>query len=160
MAEAGPFEEFFERHHRRLYAGLCVVTGSRDEAEEIMQEAFLQVWQRWDRVARMDEPAGYLFRTAMNVSRKRTRRAALAARRAVGLAPMPDVYARVDDRDVVIRALRDLPTRERAAVVLTALEEYSSSEAGELLGIADSTVRVLAGRARVSMRDAIGSDDR
>jgi RNA polymerase sigma factor (sigma-70 family) len=146
VADPVPFEEFFERHHRRLYAGLCVVTGSRDEAEE--------------RVARMDEPAGYLFRTAMNVSRKRTRRAALAARRAFGLAPMLDVFGQVDDRDVVIRALRDLPPRERAAVVLTALEEYSSSEAGELLGIADSTVRVLVGRARVSMRDAIGSDDR
>jgi RNA polymerase sigma factor (sigma-70 family) len=136
------------------------VTGSRDEAEDVMQEAFLQVWQRWDRICRMDKPAGYLFRTAMNLTRKRRRRAALALKRAVGLAPPADAFAQVDDRDELIRAMRSLTPRERAAIVLTALEEYSSREAGQMLGISDSTVRVLAGRARTSMRSSIGSDTR
>ena len=154
------FEDLFERHHARLFAGLCLVTGSRSEAEDVMQEAFLQVWQRWDRVSNMDEPAGYLFRTAMNLTRKRRRRATVALKRAVGLASTPDAFAQVDDRDELIRAIQGLAPRERAAIVLTALEEYSSSEAGRMLGIADSTVRVLAGRARTSMRSSIGSDQR
>ena len=160
MGTESSFEDFFERYHRRLFAGLCLVTGSRDEAEDVMQEAFLQVWQRWDRVSGMDQPAGYLFRTAMNLTRKRGRRAALALKRAAGLAPEPDAFAQVDDRDELIRAMQELAPRERAAIVLTALEEYSSREAGEMLGIADSTVRVLAGRARISMRSSIGSDQR
>jgi RNA polymerase sigma-70 factor (ECF subfamily) len=150
------FEEFFDRYHAKLFAGLCLVTESRDEAEEVVQEAFLRVLQRWDRVSAMDDPAGYLFRTAMNVCRKRTRRARIAARRALGLAPQADAFAQVDARDAVIRAMRDLTPRERAAIVLTALEEYSSHEAGEMLGVADSTVRVLAARARASMRSAMG----
>ena len=160
MGTESSFEDFFERYHRRLFAGLCLVTGSRDEAEDVMQEAFLQVWQRWDRICRMDQPAGYLFRTAMNLTRKRGRRAALALKRAAGLAPEPDAFAQVDDRDELSRAMQELAPRERAAIVLTALEEYSSREAGEMLGIADSTVRVLARRARTSMRSSIGSDQR
>jgi RNA polymerase sigma-70 factor (ECF subfamily) len=160
VATSVGFEGFFEQHHGRLFAGLCLVTGSRSEAEDVMQEAFLRVWQRWDRVSEMDEPAGYLFRTAMNVARTRRRRAALALKRAVGLASSSDAFAQVNDRDELIRAIGELAPRERAAIVLTALEEYSSKEAGQMLGIADSTVRVLAGRARTSMRSSIGSDQR
>lgn len=156
--EPTSFEGFFEEHHRRLFAGLCLVTGSREEAEELMQEAFLRVWQRWDRVSLMEQPGGYLYRTAMNLFRKRTRRAAVAARRAVGLTPRPDAFEQVDDRDAVIQAMKDLSPREREAVVLTALEGYTSHEAGGILGISDSTVRVLAGRARSTMRSTIGGD--
>ena len=160
VSEPARFEEFFERHHARLFAGLCLVTQSRDEAEDVAQEAFLRVWQRWDRVAAMDDPAGYLFRAAMNLHRKRVRRARVAARRALGLAPRADAFEQVDDRDALIRAMRDLTPHERAAIVLTALEEYSSREAGEMLGVADSTVRVLAARARASMRSAMGGGKR
>ena len=39
-----------------------------------MQDAFLSVWERWDRVGEMDDPLGYLYRTAMNLFRKRYRR--------------------------------------------------------------------------------------
>jgi RNA polymerase sigma-70 factor (ECF subfamily) len=160
VIEPPRFEELFERYHARLFAGLCLVTESRDEAEEIAQEAFLRVWQRWDRVSAMDDPAGYLFRTAMNLLRKRARRTRVAARRALGLAPRPDAFGQVDDRDALIRAMRDLTPHERAAIVLTALEEYSSREAGEMLGVADSTVRVLAARARASMRSAMEGGER
>ena len=56
------------------------MTGNRAEAEELMQDAFLSVWERWDRVSGMDDPIGYLYRTAMNLFRKRYRRAMLAVR--------------------------------------------------------------------------------
>src|SRR5712691_1505391 len=69
------FEEFFQDHHARLFAALCLTTGSRDESEEIMQDAFLKIWERWDRVSRMDAPVGFLYRTAMNTFLKRYRRA-------------------------------------------------------------------------------------
>ena len=54
-----------------------------------MQDAFLTVWERWDRVGGMDDPVGYLYRTAMNLFRKRYRRAMLSVRRTVGLAHLP-----------------------------------------------------------------------
>ena len=54
MTEAETFEEFFEGHRRQLFGALCLITGNRFEAEEITQEAFVRVWERWDRVAAMD----------------------------------------------------------------------------------------------------------
>ena len=63
---------------------MYLVTGNAQEAEEMMQDAFGAVWERWDRVSVMDEPTGYLYRTAMNRFRSRLRRASRAARRAIG----------------------------------------------------------------------------
>jgi DNA-directed RNA polymerase specialized sigma24 family protein len=54
----GSFEEFFRQTHTRLFGGLCLMTGNRHEAEEIMQDAYLKVWERWERVEVMDEPWG------------------------------------------------------------------------------------------------------
>ena len=45
-----------------------------------MQEAFVRIWERWDKVGRLEEPTGYLYRAAMNIVRSRYRRASLALR--------------------------------------------------------------------------------
>lgn len=153
MAEAPvSFEVFFREQHPRLFAALCLTTGSRTEAEEIAQDAFVKLLERWDRVSRMDDPIGFLFRTAMNLFRKRYRRARLAERLPIPVRERDDAFAVVNDRDVLVRAMRGLTPHQRAAVVLTAIFDYSSGEAGRILGISDSTVRVLAGRARHTMR--------
>ena len=78
---AASFEAFFEAEQARLLRALYLVTGNVQEAEELMQDAFLAVWERWDRVRSMDDPTGYLFRTAMNRFRSRLRRAARSALR-------------------------------------------------------------------------------
>src|SRR5438128_12474283 len=101
------FEDFFSYEHQGLYGALLLVTRDSHEAEEIMQDAFLRLWERWDRVAGLDDPAGYLYRTAMNVFRKRYGRASLALRKVVAQAPGEDDLAAVEDRDVIVRAVRD-----------------------------------------------------
>jgi DNA-directed RNA polymerase specialized sigma24 family protein len=52
--------------------------------------------------------------------------------------------------------MRDLTPHQRAAVVLTSILDYSSEEAGRILGLKDSTVRVLAGKARAAMKPKVG----
>ena len=146
------FEEFFEAERSRLLGALVVMTDNRAEAEEILQDAFLKVWERWERVATMEEPVGFLYRTAMNLFRKRLRRAAVAVRKAVHLLPRGDELAGVEIRDEAARLLARLTPRERAAIVVTAYLGYSSEEAGELLGIRATTVRVLTNRARATLR--------
>ena len=150
------FEEFAEDHQTRLFGALCVVTGDRFEAEEIAQEAFLRVLERWDRVRGMEAPDAYLFRVAMNVFRTRRRRAAMALRRAVRAVPPPDVFAEVDDRETVLRGLAEVSADQRAALVVTALYGLSSEEAGQVLDVRPSTVRARASRARTALRLAIG----
>ena len=157
--EAAPqpltFEAFFEDEKDRLLRILSVITGSRSEAEDLAQEAFTKVFERWDRVAAMDEPAGYLHRTAMNLFRNQYRRARVAVGRAVGLGPDKDVFEDVDDRDAATRALASLTPRQRAAMVLTEALGYSGEEAGQLLGIKASTVYALTHQARAALHGIV-----
>jgi RNA polymerase sigma-70 factor (ECF subfamily) len=149
---AASFEQFFKAERLRLHGVLFAITGSRAEAEDIGQEAFLRVWERWDRVIQMEDPPGYLHRTAINVFRDRSRRFALGMRRAVGASPRPDEYDAVDASSVAASVLGSLPTRQRAAIVLTEALRYSAEEAGTLLGIKASTVRALRFQALSRLR--------
>ena len=117
-AEAG-FEASFRAQHARLLGALYIVTGDRQEAEDVMQEAFLSVWERWDRVRGMADPVGYLYRTALNAHRSRRRRLLRAARRAIVGERAPDALALAEARDALSRALAALTVRQRAALVLT-----------------------------------------
>lgn len=149
---AEAFEAFFEAERVRLLGALIVMTGNRAEAEELLQDAFLKVWERWDRVAAMENPTGYLYRTALNLYRRRLRRASVAMRRAFSFMPDSDELAGVEVRDEAVRLLGKLTPRERAAIVITAYLGYSSEEAAQLMGINANTVRVLTGRARAALR--------
>src|SRR5947207_12505551 len=102
------FEEFFSEQHRGLFGALLLVTRDSHEAEEIMQDAFLRLWERWDRVGGLDDPVGYLYRTAMNVFRSRRRRVLVALRRVVRPSEPDDGLAAVEDREAVVRALAPL----------------------------------------------------
>lgn len=156
---SAPFEDLVEAEHANLYGALCLITRDRPEAEDVMQEAFLRVWERWDRVAEMDDPTGYLFRTAMNLWRKRRRRASLAVRRVMRLAPQRDELAEVEAREAVVRALAALTPRQRAAVVLVDLLDHRSEEAARLLGIKAPTVRVLVSQGRAALKRNAGETD-
>jgi RNA polymerase sigma-70 factor (ECF subfamily) len=153
------FETFYDAESQTLFRRLWLVTGNRAEAEELMQDAFLKVWERWEKVDAMDDPVGYPYRTAMNLFRKRYRRAAMAIRRSIGLAPSRDDFADADDRETVRRVLSLLPPRQRAALVLTELLGFSPTEAGHALGVQASTIRSLSHQGRASFRAAMEVDD-
>jgi RNA polymerase sigma-70 factor, ECF subfamily len=153
--DVSSFEQFFETYAPVLYRRLCIVTGDRYEAEELMQDAFLKILERWDRVRGLDDPEGYLYRTALNLFRKRLRRAAVAVRRRVHADPDPDEFARSDDRLTVGQALRQLTPRQRAVLVLTELVGYSTVEAAGILRVRPGTVRALAFQGRAALRRAM-----
>ncbi len=154
-----PFEEFFEAEKDRLLRVLSFITGSTAEGEDLVQEAFTRVFERWDTVATMEDPAGYLHRTAMNLLRSQYRRAARGLQRAIGRVPEQDVFQHIEDRDVVAKALADLTPRQRAALVLTEALGYSGEETGQLLGIRASTVYALTHQARAALRANLEATD-
>jgi RNA polymerase sigma-70 factor (ECF subfamily) len=146
------FEEFFENEHRTLFRRMCLITDSPAEAEELLQDAFMRLWERWDRVATMQDPTGYLYRTAMNLFRNRYRHAIVVARRSFRAEPQADAVALVEARTEVSEALATLSARQRAALVLTDLIGFSSEEAAEMLGVRPGTIRSLASQGRSALR--------
>jgi len=153
------FDVFFAEEHERLFKALYFVTGDRHDAEELMQDAFLKLWERWDRIETIDDPTGYLFRVALNGFRMRRRRAAVAVRK---VAPVPedrDLFADADMRADVRRLLLGLAPRQRAALLLVDLLGYSSEQAARILRVRPSTVRALATQGRRALRAEEGARD-
>jgi RNA polymerase sigma-70 factor (ECF subfamily) len=151
------FDEFFEGHHERLLRAMYLATGDRHEAEDLVQDAMVRVYERWDRVGGMGDPVGYLFRTALNLRRSRLRRLAVAARRLVGgrseEATDPAVVA--TEGDAVRRALAALPDGQREAVVVVEWLGMTDAQAGEVLGVSPGAVRVRLTRARSALRERL-----
>ncbi len=153
------FDTFFEEEHERLFKALYFVTGQRQDAEELMQDAFLRLWERWDQIERIEDPTGYLFRVALNGFRMRRRRAAIAVRRVLPTADVRDVFADAEMRADVRRLLLGLTPRQRAALLLVDLLGYPSEQAGSILGVRASTVRALASQGRRALRSTEGARD-
>jgi RNA polymerase sigma factor (sigma-70 family) len=152
------FDDFFSSESEDLFRRLWLVTRDRAEAEEVMQDAFLSLFERWDRMAAVEDPKAYLYRTAFNAWNKRSRRASRALRTAFAPPRGDDVEA-ADARTVVGEALATLSPRQRAAVVLTELLGFSSEDAGRILGVRAVTARVLTSQARAAMRSYLGGPD-
>lgn len=125
-----------------------------------MQEAFARTWERWDRVRRMENPAGYVYRIGVNHLsgvRRRLLRVASASR----LVPHREVepFAEADERDAVVRALRSITPRQRAAIVLTEYLGYEAASAASIIRVKPVTIRVLCSQARAALHRSLGSSD-
>ena len=157
--EQEAFDGFYHREHVRLFRYLVLLTASPEEAEDLGHEAFVRVLERWDRVGRMEDPRGYLYRTAMNLHKNVLRRTSRRIRRSVverGIEP--DFSAAAVDRTAVIRAIRALPRPQLEAVLLTDLIGFTSEEAAGVLGIRADAVRGRVRRAREAMRGELADD--
>jgi RNA polymerase sigma-70 factor, ECF subfamily len=159
-AEVGArFDEFFEDEHERLFKALYFVTGNRHDAEEIMQDAFMRLWERWDSMGRIEDPTGYLYRVALNGFRMRRRRAATAFRKLAPVADPRDVFADAEMRADVRQLLLGLTPRQRAALLLVDLFGFPSEQAARILRVRPSTVRALATQGRHALRATEGARD-
>ena len=153
------FDTFVEDEHERLYKALYFVTGNREDAEDIAQDAFLKLWERWDQLDRIQDPAGYLFRVALNGFRMRRRRATMALRKLTPMAEGRDDFADADMRVDVRRLLLGLSERQRAALLLVDLLGYPSEQAARVLRVRPSTVRNLVSQGRRALRATEGARD-
>ena len=153
------FDTFFEEERERLFQALYFVTGNREDAEELMQDAFLSLWERWDTIDRIADPTGYLFRVALNGFRMRRRRAAMAVRKLLPVTEERDAFADAEMRADVRSLLLGLTPRQRAALLLIDLLGYPSEQAARILRVRPSTARALATQGRRALRAKEGARD-
>lgn len=153
------FAEFFQAEHVRLSRAMYLLTGSASEADELTQEAMVRIYERWERVQRMDNRQGYLFRTAMNLHRSRIRWLATRSRHIVDPPRALDPAEAAQDRDTLARALDALPTGQREALVLVEWLGMNQQEAATVLGIRAGSLRARLSRARADLRGMLEADD-
>lgn len=156
------FGEFFTAHHRELGRLAYLLSGDPDAAEDITAEAFAQAWRRWAQVSRADSPLAYVRRIVVNLAADRIRGLTRErrGRRLLGAtwsehAGDPDVDALTD----VHRALRRLPARKRACVVLRHYYGLSEQETARTLGISVGTVKSQTSRGVAELAALLGGRD-
>jgi RNA polymerase sigma factor (sigma-70 family) len=153
------FEEFFRSEFERLFQVLYLSTGSRVEAEELAQEAMARAYARWDRVGLMASPAGYVYRTAFNLNRRRLRRESFRPRRWLGSVAPSDPDEASEHRSEVVAIVSTLPRDLREALLLTEWLDLDTDEAARLLGIKAVSVRGRVHRAKKLLRERFGEND-
>src|SRR3954453_17391276 len=127
------FDAFFAEEHERLFKALYFVTGNREDSEELIEEAFLRLWERWHDIDRIDDPTAYLFRVALNAFRSRRRRAAVALRKLTPGGEEADPVPAAGMGSAVPHLLLECTARQRAALVLVDLLGYPSEQAARIL---------------------------
>src|SRR4029453_7606351 len=106
------------RRARAALSGVYLLTGDRSEADDLAQEALLRAYERWDRVGAMDSPAGYVYRTALNLHRSQLRALMVRARRVFAAIPADDLSGTVAGSHDARQALGQLPRGQRGALIL------------------------------------------
>ncbi|MER5281519.1 SigE family RNA polymerase sigma factor [Streptomyces sp. NPDC002809] len=160
-AAAAEFHEFFEAHYAELARLAHLLTGEADAADDLAADALLALWHRWDRVRDADHPVAYARGVVANMARTRIRSAVRERRRiALFWAPRGSGEA-VDDPDVsavvdVQGALRRLPFRKRACVVLRHAFDLSERDTSLVLGISVGTVKSQTSRAVAELQRLLG----
>jgi RNA polymerase sigma-70 factor (sigma-E family) len=143
----------------RLAFGL---TGDRWLAEDIAQTTLARAYVAWRRVSRADDPDAYLRRILINASHRRFRRRRVTEQPGDPPEMAIDGPAElVGERAAVLTALRQLPPRQRAVIVLRYWADLTDAQIAATLGCSPGTVRSQLSRALAKLRDspALGEGD-
>jgi len=124
-------------------------------AEDVTQDAFVQLLRHWKKVARYDRPGAWVRRVAIRLAVEALRRERL--RSLLEREAEPAIWPQPADVDV-IRAIRELPGMQRAAIVLFYFEDRPLAEISDILGCAEPTARVHLHRARKRLADLLGEE--
>jgi RNA polymerase sigma-70 factor (ECF subfamily) len=143
----------YREHGDRLWRTVLAFAGDPEVASDAVAEAFAQALRRGDEIR---EPDRWVWRAAFRIARGE-----LKARRDRGQSfPLREERYGMDTETVeLIEALRRLPSKQRASVVLHHGAGYPVRDVAEIIGSTPAAVRVHLSRGRRRLRDLLGGDD-
>ena len=138
----------------------------QQDAEDVVQEVLVKAHKHWATICSRESPEAYVRRMLVNAAtsfwRRAVRREFSVASGALVALTGPDESARVDERDLVLAALRRLPPKQRAVIVLRHYEGLSDEEIAAVMGTSTATVRSNVHRGLATLRGLLteeGSSD-
>ncbi len=152
----------FDEHYRGLCRLASLLLGDSAAAEEVVQEAFLRTFSGWWRVRHPERAQWYLRTSVVNLCRSRLRRRTTEDRgnRVTWSGTDGDTSADETDQSAeamtLVALVRQLPPRQRDAVVLRYYEDLPEVEIARILGCAVGTVKSQLSKARVALARALG----
>lgn len=164
LGDAQAFEALFRSLHAPLVRFADGLAGEAAEADDLVQEAFVRLWERRTTLDADRSVRALLYRTVRNLAYNRTRdrsrrRHLLEARVLPDAAPRADLVLEArHTAEHLRRAVAALPERQREAFLLTRVEGLSHADVADVMGIAAATVNVHLVRALKALRASLGAD--
>ena len=155
-------EELYAGHYTALVRLAVLLLRDQGLAEDVVQDSFVAVHGRWDRIDEAKAPA-YLRQTVVNRSRSALRRRTVAIRHQP--EPLPpaagadDAVLRTERRTAVLDALAALPARQREVLALRYYLDLSEAEIAGTLGISRGAVKSHASRGAAALRAALPREE-
>jgi len=150
--DAQRFEAFYAAHRSRLYRALTLALRDSTLAAEATDEAFTRAYERWNDVAGYTNPAGWIYRVAMNWATSSIRK---RRRETIGnLTDRPTIDEEITDPRLVA-AIADLSLEHRSVVVMRYFLDWSTDEMAEALDVAPGTVKSRLHRALAALAAAV-----
>jgi RNA polymerase sigma-70 factor (ECF subfamily) len=156
------FEVLVEEYADRVYAIALRITGSREDAEDVTQDAFLSAFQHRDRFRGESEVATWLYRIGINAALQRVRRRRpVEPLETTGLDAAwvvdwsDDLLRRIELgelRALIEQGIAQVPDEARVALVLRDIERFSTAETAAILELSEAAVKSRLHRARVLLR--------
>lgn len=164
--QSSAFETLVLRYQDRLYTAMISIVGSADEAEDVVQESFIQAYLKLDTFQQNSRFFTWLYRIAFNfaLARRRRNRGHLSldeAREKSGSEPSfdgdsPDTrMSKTEDIQLVHRALALLSEDHRGILVLREMEDLAYEDIADVLHISIGTVRSRLNRARAALKQQL-----
>jgi RNA polymerase sigma-70 factor (sigma-E family) len=152
------FREFARARARQLFRLAFLMCGDWHEAEDLVQTTLAKVFVAWGRLQRRDSVETYARKVMLNafLSQRRLKRSGEMPTTDFGDVRAPEVDA--DLRMTLLAALRRLPPRSRAVVVLRYVEDHSIESVAQLMGATPSAVKSLNTRGLAQLRELLSAD--
>lgn len=149
----------YAAHYAELVRLAALLVRSSGEAEEIVQDSFVAMHDKWRRLREPEKAVGYLRRTVVNRARSSQRHHRVADKHSsveVEVSPSAELHAlAAESRAAVIDALHRLPTRQREVLVLRYYGNLSEADIAATLGISRGAVKSHASRGMTALRSSL-----
>ena len=150
------YTRFFYDEFASVVRTVALILRDTDRAEDIAEDAFLQLLLNWNKVSRYESPGGWVRRVAIRLAMRALRRDRLwSVVRHRMITPGPEPPSRYD----LAGAIAKLPGSQRAAIVLHYYEDRPLAEVAALTGCSEATARVRLHRARRRLAQLLGEAD-
>lgn len=156
-------EELYAAHWRQLVRLSVLLVHDTGAAEEIVQDAFVAMHDRWNRLRDPDHALAYLRQTVVNRSRSALRHRAVVRRHLerqphpVDVPPADEPAIATDRRRAVLDAMRQLPQRQREVIALRYFLDLSEADIADALGISRGAVKSHASRGSATLRSLLSA---
>ena len=151
------FSRFWRAEYSAVVRLTLALTGRRDVAEELAQDAFVAAYRRWPLVSAYDQPGAWVRRVATNAAVSALRRRSVELKGLARLSRQRWQAVEIPEEDQQLwAALRELPKRQAQVLALVVVDDLSVAEVARVLEVGEETVRTHLRRGRAALAERLG----